>query len=966
MLGDHRLWEAKPKGHKQDVKLVYYDVATSTRREKEDIFPNTIFSREILIEKHGFTPQSILEELVKKYPDEHFEVHPYSVPRRNEDINIFTDGHESFVVWHVGDRDKAKDIEFYLKKDPAGPYVESNWDLRKQIFFRNSGKYFARTVIKSDVPILEVYREKILARAANDPAYSSIQSIDVRVIQNENGNNYLELRCNSDILEKLPLKAFRVHTYESNPFSRLEDAEKLFFMIRDSLKYGNDFVQDYDDIYYEGLFPQIVRVIKRQERLPNLSYIDNLVDHLRITPKTINGKENFVVKIDAADEKDVQKTLKKVHLNAREKREARMDASDPLGLNSPTELLRFWFPPNMPYDPERPLITQICRKKHPFTFHGDGTWSIERTIKEATAFVLKNLAGLDDEVTAYTKDVPISGRLFMSTYDPADDKKIYATKEFWRTKEFQQIIANSFPQIKFEFIEDEYYLRARMSNDAQHDLLVFGHNIVEFDQRHNAKYNQENALLQEGKITPEEHAKIAAARGSYKNTEGKKPQDLWMVTKNSLLDSYTYFGHRNKLFANDKLATIAGFEKSLSYKELEEKLRSGKIEDLLEIVNYQAIDGDKTRELAMRIIPHALLESLAVHKPLQSVFNANPVLNFYLSGRREYMLAKNTHRDRHEMSFRRHLEKLDNRMHPQDIFEESLGEMNVVPGIFEGGLYYASPVIETFKSTFSPVEEYMYDQMLYTKDVLLKMGKILQMSAAIHVQADKARNFMIAGGSKFGMHDFAENIFKSLNVSENIVEAYYAMEKERQTSDYELSRTGYIYSIEYGAGGDVLTHGSLPYYTNILELNNEYAKRIADFKKKGFIARANNLVVSQEPQDISYGYYLGDVRGVALKNGRMIARFTKTMDGKKYSDVYQGIEIPENETILRLLEDFLDNTFNREKSLEKLASLPLETREHSSYRELVKLITGRDMINRKLKINLKNGYSFGAPLLDAQ
>jgi hypothetical protein len=949
-MTDYRLLKIETVGSKQDVRVFYYDTSEYKLRTKMDRWPHIIFSREVVPEKHKFSSASIVEELERLYPGHNFVTKAYNIHRKNSDegTNIFTDDTDSFVVWHMGDRDAGDYLEFFLRADTDQPYTKANHDRKKQIFFRNGKKQFlatSKTVMKEE--LLHQAKAQLEDKIRNDPSYANMEIEDIRIRHKRQGYSYLEFRCTEEVLNKLPAHYFRIVGYESEVFKKEEDAESLLLGIRNSLKYGDEYVEQWEDKYYDDLFPQAVKIKSKVQpkKIMNIQPLEGIIDHLRIFQGfDEKGKDYYTVRLESTDSSVAASLMEKLNFKSRNRRDSRKEKWDPLELDNPTMQLRHFFPLHMPYNPEKPLVEQQCTKTYPFGKSPDA-WNLERTISEAKEFMMENFAALDVEVIDWT-DAPISGRMYMATLDSQRQKIIYMTREAWHTEEIRDAITKSFPDIRLEFSETETDMIAQFSRDAQEYLY----------HEHLKKFNGENELLKQGKITKEQFDAIRTARRSYRTADGKTPPKLWIPNTKGICDPLKYFIYRNKLFGNNKLATIMGFEKPLGYDELTEKIKSGTIEGLREVISYQARDGNETRELAIKIMVYGLLEALAVNKQISSVFDSEPVKNFYDSGQRRYMMIKHTHRDRHEMSFRNHLKKLEERSSPEDIFSGLIKKVPQRSKVVEGGIYYASPLIETFKPLLfkDPVTRHIYEKMLEEKDLLLKLDLIWKLSAYLCVPIDKAKNFMQAAGKEFGKIHSPEEIYPSLNVTQDLVENFFKETSGRETTDFELSRTAWIYSLEYGASSARTRNMEMPYYLGILDFNNEFAERLDAFKKEGFAARSRNFVVSDVPQGLSYGYYLGDVRAVNLRNDRMIARFTGTMNGKSYSDIYQKIRRFEHPVFSVLLEDALNGNFEEAKAIELASKLSLDERNDPTFQDIFKTITGRDLISPDVDRKLRN------------
>lgn len=479
------------------------------------------------------------------------------------------------------------------------------------------------------------------------------------------------------------------------------------------------------------------------------------------------------------------------------------------------------------------------------------------------------------------------------------------------------------------------------------------------------KYNYENDVFKAGdaskvgKITLETKNRIRALRKSY------GAERLWPKTHKNILDTLTYVKRRVDLFVDHKLSTFAGFNKSVSYAEMPILIKSGTFEGVDTVVRYTLEDGFKTWELSEKLIGNAILESLATNKSLSSIFSSDPIKNFYNAGKRSYFLKLGTFRDRHCMSPRSHLIKLDDRMTNSEILWE-LVDVNQSFGETKGILYSVPVFIEALKEQvffINPLLKHIYDAFSNETNPLLKSSFSWMLSSELLVLVDKMKNYVEASGNNFGTFLTPSRVYASLRekdsgkLSEDEIKKLYA------EKDYNLSRTSFIFKKEYLRTGTVERVNGLLLDTSIITLNNAIAQELERFKKHGIIAKSKNYVIidpsknSPDCENMPEKYMFGPIDALNFKEDRLVGRLF--LPGKyaetaleDFLRVYLCMKKPKDPLINGLVNSWLggerfEDFEVRQKAIQEVYKMSYKDQTNGIYRQVIKAILKIDPLKSK-------------------
>lgn len=928
-MGYTHILDIKPFGNGkkasqgQKVIVEYFDSDKNIFETKIDDFWRVTVTREIIPKKYNITPKQLIEELRKKYAGHFFQAMPYGTIKnnfKNTSFDLPIDSEKSFIIWHKGNREDAENLEYTLHN--------------KQIFFKTPKKKFrARTKIIFDTDYLLSLKEVLLNNI--DDLFDE----DV-IVQ----SNHLEVLCENSTLEKLDPQIFRINTYNSEYF----DSEKKL------------------DEFYEKILSRI-----KNSRLlnPNIDIKDKISYFDRK-----NNKNLYYVKITSTLDNEVDKLLSSMNFKKRltktkQERSARILTYDPLLLSTASKQLREFFPINSTFNSSIPLKMQPNYRIYPFlnVKSFEDPLSIDTCVKNCTNFYLENTAVIDLEVIDYKKNVIPSGRIFMATLKSRREDKLYITKEAWHNSIFREKLMKKYANVKFIFVEDEIDIVSKLEEDASKYYKILGHNFKDYDQRHLIKFNNPSLLFKQDSIDKSQYEKIKGILNTSK-LNNSKLKKLWSKTLDDILDTKEYVKRRVNLFADHKLATFAGFTKGMDYDEIDAAIKSKTYNGLDMVVNYTINDGVKNWEFVEQMMKNAVLESVAVNKPLDSVFNSEPVKNFYDAGQRRYFMRLNTLRDRHEMSPKRHLNKLKSRMRPEEIFHDLISDIGQVYGEQKGYMYYADVMIESFKEIIiaDPVLQYIYERMCVEKNIILKADLIWKLSSSLLVPIDKARNYMDLAGKKFGKHYELGELHSSLKEEylEDQYDKYHDVVFINDKNEKDLSRISYIFNQEYLGKKNNKSVRGLIYDETILNLNNILAKNLENFRKFGYVARSESYVVNDILSEDYPGYLIGEMRMINLEKDKFIG---KIMSENIALEIYQGvgkykIKKDSNEGTKLMAEyisiwmntpELLDSAAKRE-FIDRIYALPYDEQINPKNRLFIKTIFGIDPLKSKGTLSLFN------------
>lgn len=1033
---DYAILEVKPKGISGNEVLVrYFNKKTNEYLEKIDNVLFYVPSREFIQGKHGHLEQ-VLSELRIKHPNIEFSYSEYNKDSyyehmkyekfeseinykdSKEDIEtILLDndkedmffrsiseepleqeivtGKSYIIKATMNDRSQRKKLDYMIgkKKD-------------KQLFITNIDKHnLARTKLYSYEEIEMVYEEVL-----NDIQNTEItpEDIFIKKSKKETDKYFIQVRCNQNQLKLLDADNFRILRYESEKFERKNDANKIFEKIQE-IEGFNTNIEKYTlvettDKFYKKKYHIILSVA-------NDSNTINELEKLGINAKTneLNHQEYITLK----------------------------DDMDPFMLNSPRKQLLNLFPVFMDYNPDKPLQEQTNFMVRPFEYYPDEKNSkLEKKLNEAINFFKKNTCSIDLEVTKWLENVIPSGRVYAAILDSGIENKLYVTKDLWKNNEWKNKLSIDMKKrwgdsIEVILLEDEIELIAKLYVDSKKYIGIMGHNLNKYDFTHLVKFNKKvltkkkkieltnkieelnqelvNSYKKTKYVLPSEKAqqtnktnklvteikkltntlKVSDRIEEVKEKYGiPKNYRLWHRRVQDNLDTMIYTKYTLSLLPNKKLSTIAGFTKQENYKDLEDKMWSDSYEDKLDVCNYTVVDGSETTIANNKIMTNAILTALLSNKPLSAVFANNPLELFYTAGDREYELRTGTYSKRHERSYSRFKEKLNNRKPLKELLIQHLKDIPQTKGVFSGKLYYPSVIFEVFSDiiTKNPVARFMFDRMKQEENLLSKADLLAKLENYLRIPVDKASVYMQNVNLEFGNSYSPSKIYDFISESNpdvaNIVYHYkkpkYVKKDdvaqidlwdERKPSEikneviknqeYFLSNAQFsqackIFSIEYGAKAISIGSGlgtgasfSVPFKSGVM---HETLKLL---KRQKIDAYTDEYVVSKE--NLGYaGYYMGDISLINLTSKGKPAIIGKmTKDDRTY-EIYQKVSKPRNKHFVDLIDSVLNGKkysfeefmteYDKIKNKLKLNALR-EKKEKNLHKRIIEGLFGVDLDN---------------------
>lgn len=904
-------------GREQNVKIFYYNLGENKLRTKIDKVPHWVISKEIVEEKHGYKQEEFKKILEKSFPIKEFaqrtiQIKPYGRPRylatdEKNNYELYFSHNQAFVAWlgvNVEDRHK---VTFYIGQDRGNP------DKKKQIFIRNSKQRIKAVSIP--LPIEEL-----------DEKYLKIQQSLEGIVEREDikintSKQTISVLCDEETLYNLEGKLFRTsRVFKSKVFEKEEDAIEL---------------------------REIVKEIPNYQKLVNI---------LKVVSYHEERKPKFYVLITANNNNDFANKLRFVGFSAKRKKQrgrmlakSKEDLGDPLNLNNPIWQLRVMNHIHTPYDPNRPLSEQLTTLVDPFAITGImiddyriNKISIESAVDDAFNFLKKQVVANDIETTQYKPGSknPITGKINMSvvyginpTY-PVNVTNI--SKLGWVRENNIEKLINRHDDEEFGFVMDEIDIIEKTYFDVKEYPLIGGHNYRGFDQKHLTKFNNPKRALSKRKITQKQFDKIKRIL-----SERRKKGDrlggtrLWPISTTQIIDTYEYARRRIDITPNHKLATLLNRKKSEDYKEIEANFRKGDFESINKNVEYVLDDKAWSFELFQKFLRAMIVESIATNRPITSVSNSDPAMNFWLYSKQTYFRMQNTFMDRHDLFPLQHFNKIKERKSPDEIVQNHFDE----EPYYNLGVIKGKPVFQDVSIRASMniirndnMKQYLYLNMLNENNPLIKNIYYNILNKSLLVQIDKVRDAIERAGLEFGKKHTVEEMFLSYTIEdkEEREDVYF------NSGDFEKSRESFMWTRNTKTKIIDERKGICIYDKSMLEFNNRFADELENFKKGGILGRGKNMYVVKPDSTLGIpiaktGTFINmkDHRIIGIINGMYVA---------------QGIKLPKEEKFIETINDVLNNKkINMPKTLEKIYDeIKFNKEIKDSYRQIITAITGYD------------------------
>lgn len=285
----------------------------------------------------------------------------------------------------------------------------------------------------------------------------------------------------------------------------------------------------------------------------------------------------------------------------------------------------------------------------------------------------------------------------------------------------------------------------------------------------------------------------------------------------------------------------------------------------------------------------------------------------------------------------------------------------------------------------------MYEEMLKEKNVLIKTIYLHNLHSALHVPVDKIKNFMESAGLEFGKRYSPTDVFTTLNNEDfetkknelkeediflgkktllNKIEDYltiffnkilgkkYSPPKEKENfhedksksfekgeeyfesqnkkfSDFELSRTNFIFCAEYKTHRVFHKKGLIPYDYTMLHINNLIADNI-EAMRGSINAKTQGLYITNRNQT---GFELGNAKGLNFKDKGFVGK----IDNYK---LFLNRKKPKDELICEMVDYYLDNNVSQKQVWRKFSKKLLEKKPEywNKHRNYIRVITGNDLV----------------------
>lgn len=598
------------------------------------------------------------------------------------------------------------------------------------------------------------------------------------------------------------------------PLHPLYGREALFF-IREQSKEGNKSHVVVKPIPHYFLTPTMTpeEAYYTRELLDH----DRSLEHLIITQHEYSQNKHF---LRAEGSKEDRHFLTEPFLC-----KGMQNNNDPLGLNSPSRLLRWLYPPFLllkAATPEAiPEPEEMLKNRN------------NRNYASPEQVLADSYAVLDIEVKNWQTG---NDKIFMMVYlCPAKKQKIIYHDFDWAQPEY-----NGIQLQRFSSQED---LGKLLTQRVQEDdpLWEMGHNLMNYDR------------LQLRNITEEY---FPAANQHHPVT--KSAQGLGRVLSKGrfTVDTYTYAFNYQSLFADNKLSTHARFDKSASYAELdalEKEARAGNRESLEKLLDYTIEDGLRTEQLGLQLRERVARKARHFRRDPDSVCSTGKINLADDSWNRRFFILQGCYQDswrqqREEETFS--LEKFKEEFVGTGFTSGFLDDVHIlyltpfIPGCLPILNRTSRDLLRTFQHSATPLEKFDWLQTINAElsYVVGEMEKILQRE----------------GGN---LHRLPQTL-----------------SKKQQQAFYGLLTTHGMEGID---GIDLLKNISRSLHTSQQRLEG------LDIINRGtqlYALRGDIDVQSLEKK--FYGCYLGTGKILSLREGRFVANpFHETMPSRY---IYQG------------------------------------------------------------------------------
>lgn len=646
------------------------------------------------------------------------------------------------------------------------------------------------------------------------------------------------------------------------PLHPLYGQEALFF-IREQSEQGNKshvVVKPIPHYFFTPLMsPEEAYYIQE------LQEHDRSLEHLSITEHSYSKNKHF---LRAQGSKEDRHLLTEPFLC-----KGMLGNNDPLGLNSPSRLLRWLYPPflllNAATPGAIPEPEEMLKNRN------------NRNYASSEQVLADSYAVLDIEVKGWQNG---NDQIFMVAYlCPAKNKKI-----IYHDFNYHELEYNGIQLQRFTSQED---LGKLLTQRVQEDdpLWELGHNLMNYDR------------LQLRNITEEY---FPAANKHYPIT--KSAQGLGRVLSKGrfTVDTYTYAFNYQSLFANNKLSTHARFDKSASYAELdklEKEARDGNKKSLEQLLNYTLEDGLRTEHLGLQLRERVARKARHFRRDPDSVCSTGKVTLANESWSRRYFILKRYYQDSWK-------QRREEETFSMEKFKEEFIGTGFSLGFLDGAhILYLTPFIPGCLPLLNRTSKDLLRAFHNSSTPLEKFDWLQTINAELSYVVEEMEKILQKGGNSF--HHLPATLSKKQE------QAFYALYA--------------AHGMEGIGAEDLLRNIAHSLHTAQQRLEN------ADIINRGtyFYALRGDIDIASLEKKL-YGCYLGTGKILSLREGRFVANpFQETMPSRY---IYQGFRAnagSRSNFEKKMLQQLVNSIFRGESFQDIKAFLNLELQEFAAGRK---------------------------------
>ncbi len=493
---------------------------------------------------------------------------------------------------------------------------------------------------------------------------------------------------------------------------------------------------------------------------------------------------------------------------------------DPLGLNSSSRQLRWLYPPGMVIkDPDRiPLPAEIE----------------SRTFVPLEQLLLDSYAVLDIEVEGWEQG---KDHIFMAVYMTPQRRVLFHDLPFEETEQ------EGFSLVQFQSQE---HLGSLLTEYIHQDdpLWVYGHNIMNYDQL---------------KLRDLTENYFPAANEHYPITKTTQGLGRVLTKGRWTLDSYGYhFNHRN-ILADNKISTITGMKKLITYEEQAElvvKARVGDTEAATKLIQYCLEDGLETERLGNHLRSIVAQKMLHFHRDVDSICASSKLTIADEWWSRRHFFVTGTYRDAWKRRRQEELFSIEQ-------FKQEVLRPSCKPGFFDDvEVVYFTPFLAGCKDILQQEHSSLWNHVQHCSDPLERFD-VMQ---TLHAQ----QAYLIQEMESILHQEHTLWTDPLPPLSDQQHRALYSL----------FSRLG----IE-----DISPRGVLEQICKSINVTNTALRTHQDINQGPLLSLLRERVDAQRMTRLGYGCSLGRGPALSLRKGVFVANPFQEQDEKRF--IYQGLSL---------------------------------------------------------------------------